>query len=70
MTPLCEEPVLLFVTDKNVDGFTVQGVTLDGQATQCAFDYRIVAKRLGYEELRNETLDIPAPVEVGRDEGE
>ncbi|MFQ6101352.1 MAG: hypothetical protein ACE5OS_08980 [Anaerolineae bacterium] len=54
VTPLCQEPALLFVTDKDVTGFTVQGVTLDGQPSHCSFDYRIVAKRLGYENLRLE----------------
>jgi len=54
VTPLCQEPVLLFVTAKEATGFTVRGVTLDGQPAQCAFDYRIVAKRLGYENLRLE----------------
>jgi hypothetical protein len=54
VTPLCQEPVLLFVTDKSATGFTVQGVTLDGESAACAFDYRVVAKRLGYEDLRLE----------------
>ncbi len=52
VTPLCQEPVLLFVTGKNDTGFSVQGVTLDGQPAQCAFEYRVVAKRLGYEDTR------------------
>ena len=52
VTPLCQEPVLLFVTAKNGTGFTVQGVTLDNQPSNCAFDYRVVAKRLGLEDLR------------------
>jgi hypothetical protein len=54
VTPLGQEPVLLFVTDKSATGFTVQGVTLDGEPAACAFDYRIVAKRLGYEDMRLE----------------
>ncbi len=54
VTPLCREPVLLFVTDKGTTGFTVRGVTLDGQPSSCSFDYRIVAKRLGYEDRRLE----------------
>ncbi len=54
VTPVCQEPVLLFVTDKDATGFTVRGVTLDGQPSRCSFDYRIVAKRLGYEGLRLE----------------
>ena len=54
VTPLSQEPVLLFVTDKSDAGFTVQGVTLDGEPAACAFDYRVVAKRLGYEDMRLE----------------
>lgn len=57
VTPLCREPVLLFVTEKNASGFAVRGVTLDGQPAQCSFDYRIVAKRMGYEGVR---LEKPA----------
>jgi hypothetical protein len=59
LTPLCQEPVLLFVTAKDATSFTVQGVTLDGKAADCAFDYRIVAKRLGYEDLRMERVTAP-----------
>jgi len=59
LTPLCQEPVLLFVTAKNAKGFTVRGVTLNGQATGCTFDYRLVAKRLGYEGLRLEPATVP-----------
>ena len=58
LTPLSQEAVVLFVTDKTPTGFAVQGVTLDGRPAVCSFDYRIVAKRLGYENLRME----PAPV--------
>lgn len=54
VTPLCQEPVLLFVTNKGVSGFTVRGVTLDGEPSDCAFDYRIAAKRLGFEDVRLE----------------
>jgi hypothetical protein len=54
VTPLSQEPVLLFVTGKSATAFTVQGVTLDGQPAACDFDYRIAAKRLGYEEVRLE----------------
>lgn len=57
LTALCEEPVLLFVTEKSGTGFTVKGVTLDNQPSSCAFDYRIMAKRQGYADLRLETLD-------------
>jgi len=52
VTPLSEQPVLLFVSAKTANGFTVQGVTLDGQPAECAFNYRIIAKRLGYEQVR------------------
>jgi len=52
VTPLCQEAVLLFVTQKDAQGFTVQGVTLDEKPAICEFDYRIVAKRLGYEDVR------------------
>jgi len=57
VTPVCQEPVLLFVTAKGTSGFTVQGVTLDGQPAACGFDYRVVAKRLGLEDIR---LEPPA----------
>lgn len=57
VTPLAQEPVILFVTAKTSAGFTVRGVTLDGKPAQCSFDYRVVAKRLGYEHLRLETPD-------------
>jgi hypothetical protein len=56
VTPLCQEPVLLFVTAKTGTGFVVKGVTLDNQPSDCAFDYRIVAKRLGVEDLRLEPV--------------
>ncbi len=63
VTPLSQEPVLLYVSEKTTDGFTVQGVTLDGRPATCSFDYRVVAKRLGYENVR---LEPPAyPVEGG-----
>jgi hypothetical protein len=52
VTPLCSEAVVLFVSDKSAQGFTVQGVTLDGKPSQCAFDYRIVAKPVGQEDTR------------------
>ena len=60
VTPLCQEPVLLFVTAKTAAGFTVRGVTLDNQAAECGFDYRIVAKRLGYENVRLPSPTLPA----------
>jgi len=67
LTPLCQEAVLLFVTDKGAAGFTVQGVTLDGKASACGFDYRIVAKQRGYETVRLEEVEIPAPVAVEKE---
>ncbi len=57
LTPLSQEPVLLYVTAKTVSGFTVRGVTLDGRPAACSFDYRVVAKRLGYEGVRLELAD-------------
>ncbi len=59
VTPLCSEAVLLFVSNKNAQGFTVQGVTLDGKPSQCAFDYRIVAKPVGQENTRLPTVAGP-----------
>ncbi|HBY98287.1 MAG TPA: hypothetical protein DEP84_30815, partial [Chloroflexi bacterium] len=52
VTPLCDDPVLLSVTSKQAAAFTVRGVTLDGQPAECSFDYRIVARRRGYESVR------------------
>jgi len=59
LTPVGDEPVLLFVSKKTATSFTVRGVTLDGADAQCNFDYRLVAKRLGYEDLRLEPADDP-----------
>ena len=56
LTPLCQEPVLLFVVSKIQAGFTVKGVGLDGSPSSCSFDYTITAKRLGVEELRLEEV--------------
>jgi hypothetical protein len=67
LTPLCQEAVVLFVTDKGPASFTVQGVTLDGKPSACGFDYRIVAKQRGYETVRLEEVDIPAPVVVEKE---
>jgi hypothetical protein len=60
LTPLCDQAVLLFVTEKATTGFTVQGVTLDNQPSSCAFDYRIMAKRLGYADARLELVEVTA----------
>lgn len=62
VTPLAQEPVLLFITAKTSAGFTVRGVTLDGKPAGCSFDYRVIAKRLGYEGLRLETPAWPEGV--------
>ncbi|MBM4464763.1 MAG: hypothetical protein FJ014_04225 [Chloroflexi bacterium] len=59
LTPVGDTPVLLFITEKTPTTFTVRGVTLDGQPAKGAFDYRIVAKRLGYENLRLEPTEDP-----------
>lgn len=64
LTPVCQQAALLFVTAKDTRGFTVQGVELDGQPSACGFDYRIVARRLGYEQTRLQ------PVEPARQESE
>jgi hypothetical protein len=52
LTAQGEAPVLLWVTAKTAASFTVRGVTLDGKAASSSFDYRIIAKRLGYEDVR------------------
>jgi hypothetical protein len=52
VTPLCDEAVVLFVTAKTTEGFAVKGVTLDNQPSSCAFDYRVMAKRWGYSDVR------------------
>jgi hypothetical protein len=57
LTPRSSEAVLLFVTAETPTAFEVQGVTLDGSPASISFDYHIVAKRLGYEELRLEVAD-------------
>ncbi|MBN1139063.1 MAG: hypothetical protein JXM73_20960 [Anaerolineae bacterium] len=65
LTPLCDEAVLLFVTAKDADSFAVQGVTLDGTPSQCAFDYRVVVRRLGYEDMRLELLPVDPMAKAG-----
>jgi len=67
LTPLCQEAVLLFVTDKAAAAFTVQGVSLDGEPSACGFDYRIVAKRRGYEDQRLEKVDLPTLPAAGKE---
>lgn len=56
LTPLCQNPLLLFVVSKEANGFTVKGVGLDGSPSSCNFDYTITAKRLGVEALRLEEV--------------
>jgi hypothetical protein len=62
-TALSDEPVLLYVSEKRAASFILQGVTLDGRPAQCAVDYRIVAKRLGYEDVRMAPATLPASLE-------
>lgn len=57
LTPISDEAVLLFVVAKTQKGFEVQGVTLDGSPSTASFDYRIVAKRLGFEDRRLDAWD-------------
>jgi hypothetical protein len=51
LTPLGD--CSLYVSEKTSQGFTVKA--MGGGTCSIAFDYRIVAKRLGYENLRLET---------------
>jgi hypothetical protein len=60
LTPISDVPAILYVVTKSPSSFIVQGVTLDGKPASCSFDYRIVAKRLGYENVR---LQQPAKPE-------
>jgi hypothetical protein len=62
LTPVSEEPVLLFLSAQNSSSFTVQGVTLSGRPAVCSFHYRIIAKRLGYEDTRLAPAADPALV--------
>ena len=68
LTPLCSELIVMAVTGKGPDSFTVQGATLDGKPSGCAFDYRIVAKQRGHEDERLEQVDISEPVAVDREQ--
>jgi hypothetical protein len=56
VTPVSDKAVLLFVTTKGPSSFTIRGVTLAGEPVSAAFDYRIVARRVGYENLRLEPV--------------
>jgi hypothetical protein len=68
ITPVSEEIVLLTVTEKSPDHFTVKGVTTDGRLASCSFDYRIVAKDVAERTARMEVVNIPDPVVVPRTE--
>ena len=57
VTPISQEPVWLYITAKTAAGFTVRGITLDGEPANCSFDYRVVAERLGYESTRLESFE-------------
>jgi len=62
VTATCDQPALLYVSAKTATSFTVKGANLDGSPSGCAFDYRVVAQRTGYEGLRTEQynqLDDP-----------
>ena len=54
VTATCDQPVLLYVSEKTATSFTVKGANLDGSPSGCAFDYRVVAARVGYETVRLE----------------
>jgi hypothetical protein len=56
VTPITDESVVLSITAKTTTGFRVKGVTMDGKPANCSFDYRIVAKRLGLEDVRLRTV--------------
>jgi hypothetical protein len=60
LTPLGD--CALYVAEKNEKGFVVKAV--GGAASDVAFDYRIVAKRSGYETKRLEAAE--APVAMGK----
>ena len=59
LTPLGDCP--LFVAEKTPTSFTIQA--MGGQTCAIAFDYRLVARRLGYEEVRVD--QAPSPYEEG-----
>jgi hypothetical protein len=63
VTATCDQPVLLYVSNKTNSDFTVKGVNLDGSSTNCRFDYRVVASRLGYEDIKLELFTETGKVE-------
>jgi|GEM_PF-1525065 len=68
ITPLSDNPVYLYVTDKAAGSFSVKGVDMNGSPASCSFDYRIVAKDSDSKGGRFEGIDIPEPVIVPREE--
>ena len=62
LTPLGDCP--LFVASKAETSFAVQA--MGGSSCNIDFDYRIVAKRLGHEDIRLESIDPPENL-VGTD---
>jgi hypothetical protein len=66
VTPVCADPVVLYVTGKTPAGFTVKGVGLDSLPSACSFDYRIITKRLGYESVRMEEFDATTQLNIDR----
>jgi hypothetical protein len=68
LTPVSEEIVLLTITEKSADHFSVKGATMDGRPATCRFDYRIVAKDIANRGARMEVVNIPDPIVVPRTE--
>jgi hypothetical protein len=64
VTPISDGPVLLSVMDKGGDGFTVRGFSLDGQPVNGEFEWRVIAKRLGYEGTRLEEMQMPGAAQA------
>ena len=64
LTPLGD--CSLYVAEKNERGFTVKvvGGSVGSAASDIAFDYRIVAKRSGYETKRLEAAEAPAAMQA------
>jgi len=60
VTPVCAQPVILYVSAKTAAGFTVEGVDLKGGPSACGFDWRVMVKRAGYETQRLEAADTDA----------
>jgi hypothetical protein len=58
LTPLGQ--CALYVADKSPGSFTVRA--LEGSGCEIAFDYRIIAPRLDYEDLRLKEAESPQAV--------